>query len=206
MFNDIAGPSSAKTSTLYPQKWNPNRLPSRVHLAQGLPSKMHRDLRRIIDENCPASANRGQFTKDGLTNPVTPDSLWSSLQDTCEGISVNTSSKPSVTEIATFVPFMVRGIYRALTGEQLLAEVQVPTDDDFVITDQAFRVTMEDEVKILWENNSPKVFDNFIRDLMSEIRGSEKGIEPYHLHAPTRYSGYQAILGKVCVVSSATIC
>ncbi|KAH9978109.1 hypothetical protein BGW80DRAFT_794373 [Lactifluus volemus] len=34
-------------------------------------------------------------------------------------------------------------------------------------------------------------------DLMSEIRGSEKGIEPYHLHAPTRYSGYQAILGKL---------
>jgi hypothetical protein len=52
----------------------------------------------------------------------------------------------------------------------------VPTNDDLVITDQAFLVTMEGEVKILWENKSPKVFDNIIGD---EIRGSEKGIEPW---------------------------
>jgi hypothetical protein len=61
-------------------------------------------------------------------------------------------------------------------GRKAFSELQVPTNDDLVITDQAFLVTMEGEVKILWENKSPKVFDNIIGD---EIRGSEKGIEPW---------------------------
>jgi hypothetical protein len=201
-FNDIAGPVPAKNSTLCFLEWNPNRLPSRVHLAQGLTSKMHRDLRRIIDENCPASANSGQFTDDYHTNGVTPDHLWSSLQWTCTGIVVGVNNERSVEAIAMDVPPMAHKIYRALTGETLLTDLEVETDDGLLI-DQAS--IMEDEVKILWENKSPKVFDNFIRDLMDEIRGSEKGIEPYHHHAPTRYSGYQAILCKVCTVSSAMI-
>jgi hypothetical protein len=84
---------------------------------------------------------------------------------------------------------------RALAEDRLMFGDQDRSSDSAVITDK--RYLLHDEIKILWENKSSKVFDEFIEEFMRQIRTDEAIASVCTESTPTEYEGYKAILGKV---------
>ncbi|KAI0253725.1 hypothetical protein BJV78DRAFT_163667 [Lactifluus subvellereus] len=65
-----------------------------------------------------------------------------------------------------------------------------------VITDLAYK--LDDQIKILWEEKSPRVFHKFVGNLMRQISSQRlSGRDLYPETSATTYRGYRAILSKL---------
>lgn len=105
--------------------------------------------------------------------------------------------EPGAGVIAEHVSEMVKHVYFALTGQNVAFNAQERTTYGQVVTDHAYRD--QGEIKVLWEDKAPAVFNGFIEPLQEQITAHE--LVPGLSSRPSvTYGGYEAILGKVRVV------
>jgi hypothetical protein len=176
------------TSSFAPQEWTSQRLPSRLHLAKDLQYKMHQDLCHIINEHCHIRA-------ENLTK--TPRDSFSYFRRSLERIRHVT--KGNVTMMANHVSYLVYDIHYVLTGEDVDLDTEERTDHNIVYTDQVYRCRSDDIVKILWDNKLLTEFNQLVGELMDDLRHGSK-LEAYPQMFPTKYEGYRATFGRVCVL------
>jgi hypothetical protein len=194
---DTTGECSTNPSAFIPHEWGPNRHPSGIRLVNGLPSMMHGHLDQILDNHFSSEAAGTQFTAFDAT--FTPRSELAQLRIRCKR-KLEFNYENGVGVIAERVSDMVRQVYYALTGTSLEFDGQEPTKYGEVITGHVYRD--HDEIKILWEDKAPAVFNKFIERLQ----------EPAHEPVPRLWSesssassdDYEAtgVLGKVRIVVS----
>jgi len=166
-------PKSAKTSSFTPPEWQPDRLPSHIYVVNDLPSKMEDHLRHLLDEHYAKPAARTRFTKYGTR--ITPNDVWNNLR-----MSYLHSPFPLNYEQAKYtsiVAHAVHDIYWALTAKRLSTTEQQRATRGTVIADSVFE--LNHEIKILWEDKAPKVFDKIIGDLIDEARAHGSVTTPY---------------------------
>ncbi|KAI0255086.1 hypothetical protein BJV78DRAFT_1279691 [Lactifluus subvellereus] len=192
--DETGGHRPPQTSTFNPPVWHHNRLPSRVYLVRALPFKMHQDLRRILRERCADRAAATQFILYGRS--YTPDDVLSNLRKECKNITFPVNYESGAESIAGAVSRLVGDIYYALMDELPMFARQQRIEHNTVITDFSYK--LDNQVKILWEEKSPRVFDEFVEKLVGQISGRGlSGRDLYPETSATPYRGYRAILGKL---------
>jgi len=133
---------------------------------------MEDHLRHLLDDHYAKQAARTRFTKDGIR---TPNGVWENLRQ-----SYRRSPFPLYYEKAKygiFVANAVHDIFCALTGKGLALDEQKRATHGTVIADSVFE--LNHEIKILWEDKAPKVFDKIIGDFIDEARAHGSVITPY---------------------------
>jgi len=183
----------ARTSTFALQEWIPNRLPTSAHLVKDLPSGMQSHLRDVLAQHY-ANQVVGTGFMDDVGFSVTPHGALTQLRAKAHRIDFWLNYKSGV--IAESLSDLVANIHYALTGNWLQFQDQVHAKHKAVITDHVYQ--LDDRVKILWENKSPKVFDAFIERLVEQMRIHQSTLNLCASIQGTKYQGYEAILGKVC--------
>jgi hypothetical protein len=187
---------TTNTSPLSLHLWKCNRLPPSASLIEDLPHKMQEHLRFLIDQFCSDQAARISFTDDnGYT--VTPDGTFGIIQRQCCYIiiRVNRESEPGF--IARHLSDLVVDIYEALVQDRPHFRDREHSSDNAVITDHRYQ--LNGQVKILWEDKSPKVFDKFVEELKGQMSTNGSPIDLCTESEPTVYEGYKAVLAKVRV-------
>jgi hypothetical protein len=183
------------TSSFSPRECTSQRLLSCLHLTKELPYKMHQDLRHIINEHrhCRIRAEGTHTTIRGRT--TTPSETFSYLQIDL-GYRFNLNYEDNIGSMAHYLSIMVKDIFHALTGKDVVCHLEPHADRNVVVTDLTYKV--DDMIKILWDNESFKVFNQLVGKLMDDLRHGSR-LEPYPQTVPTKYKSYTATLGKVCV-------
>jgi hypothetical protein len=192
---------SAQTSSFSPLEWDPDRLPSCVHLARNLPLDMYQDLRRIVTKHYPNQAAGSQCREFG--DDLTADICFKYFRRDCRGNSLDINHKAAVADFSTSLHRLVRTIFGALTGDMMVFLHKVAMDRRAVITDHAY--ILGGRIAVICEDKSPTVFDHFLGQLMELLEGSHSqaaGLDLFPETLSTTYEGYRAILGKVCISAS----
>ncbi|KAI9510072.1 hypothetical protein F5148DRAFT_1374703 [Russula earlei] len=183
--------SVVQMSSFNPLLGNQMRLPASVHLVENLPAMMWEHLGDIINQSYSETAAGTVFLDD--EDPITPQSALQQLRRGCRRTSFFANREASSGAIALNLSYLVEDIYRALTNDMLQFLSQEPSLNRMVITDHSYR--LNGEVKILWQDKSPHVFNRFMEELMTQLRTPEMSI-PIR-GSSNKHTGYEAILGKL---------
>jgi hypothetical protein len=185
---------TTNTSPLSLQLWNRNRLPTSASLIEDLPHKMQEHLCFLVDQFCSDQAARTSFTDDsGYT--VTADRVFGTLRRRCSGIVFRVNREPEPGVIARHLSDLVLDIYEALVQDRASFIDRQYSSDNAVVTDHSYQ--LDSQVKILWEDKSPKVFDKFVEELKGQMLTNGSPIDLCTESKPTMYEGYKAVLAKV---------
>jgi len=176
-----------------PPKWDPGRLPTRVHQIDDLPSKIEGHLRQLVDDHYATQAARTQF-KGGGGISFTPDFSWRMLQRSCERLDFRLDHEYEADEISLHLSHIIRLIHEALTEKMSLASRRERTHRAIVVSDRANPLD-DGKIKLLWEKISPS--GQVFRGTYGPDEGARIGREMYPEISPTMFRGYQAVLGKV---------
>jgi hypothetical protein len=158
---------------------------------------MHRHLRQILDTHFPSEAARTHFTAFGAK--FSPENELAQLRSTCMR-TLEFNSQYGASVIAEHVSEMVKRLYYALSGTNVAFDPQVPTKYGEVITDRVYRD--QHEIKVLWDDKAPAVFDRFIEPLQEQITTHESVPGLWSEPSSVTFDGYEAILSKVRVIVS----
>ncbi|KAI9453431.1 hypothetical protein F5148DRAFT_1151967 [Russula earlei] len=191
-FRDSPVPTVVHTSTFNTGVVNQMRLPASVRLVEGLLDRMQVHLGDIINESYSGTAAGTSFIDDDIGR-ITPQSVLQQLQLSCLITEFVTNNEASSGVIARNLSLLVAHIYRALTNNVLVFRSQEPSQHRVVITDHSYR--LNGELKILWEDKSSRVFESFMRELMTQL-GTNQVLNLYR-DSSNKYTGYEAILGKL---------
>jgi len=154
---------------------------------------MQSHLHDILTQHYANQVARTSFI-DKLASRVTPGSALHLIRQNIQTLNFPLNYESGV--IADFLSYLVISLHYALTEKELEFRGHVYARQKAVITDHVYQ--LDDGVKILWENKSPKVFDAFIRKLMEEMRSSQSSLNLCASMKRAKYQGYEAILSKVC--------
>jgi hypothetical protein len=157
---------------------------------------MHEDWNRILEEHHAIQAG-------GTLAIRSPLDTWLSFVHFTMGLWkpwFPHNYESDAKAIASHVSQLDRNLHYALTEKIPEFRNQEYMDHTVVVTNHVYK--LDDTIKTLWEDKSPKVFDAFVGQLTNEIRAHESEIIPFPELSPTTYDGYQAILGNVRVVAS----
>jgi hypothetical protein len=135
---------------------------------------MEEHLHHLLDDHPDYAkrAARTRCTNDGIR---TPNGVWEHLRQ-----SYRSSAFPLYYEKAKYSNFVseaVQDIYCAITGKSLEVDEQKRATRGTVIADTVFE--LNNEIKILWEDKAPKVFDKIIGDFIDEARAHGSVITPF---------------------------
>jgi hypothetical protein len=187
-------------SLFTPAEWDATRFPCRVHLVEDLPNRMQVDLNSILDDHYAVQASgtsvRDPFVADCFWTPI---SSLLSLRRACMMHNFRINCQTDAKVITQHVSYLVQNVYFALTDNLPDFTSEEIADRSVVVTDHVYK--LNDEIKILWVDQSPIVFDALVGQLVDDIGAHKSGIHPLP-EIPTPLEGYKAILGKVRVVAS----
>jgi len=158
---------------------------------------MHGHLDQILDMHFSSEAAGTQFTAFDAT--FTPRNELGQLRIRCKR-KLEFNYESGVGVIAEHVSDMVRHVYYVLSGTNLEFDGQERTTNSEVITDHVYRD--QDEIKVLWEEKSPAVFNKFIEQLQQQMMAHESVPGLRSQPSSVTFDRYEAILGKVRVVVS----
>jgi len=108
------------------------------------------------------------------------------------------SSEGTVDVYASSLCKMITAFYCDLTGGVVDRSGQVPAKRRIVITDKVLKI--EEQIRLLWEDKAPYVFDHHLMDLRNALAQSPK--EPISFPwKQLSWKGWHAILAKVVLIS-----
>jgi hypothetical protein len=163
------------------------RLPVGVLKVADFHEKIRLHLERIVEQKYATKvASPAQVQMGGVMH------FLGMVRD--EGKSFSTEG--SVDIYASCLLPVITGLYRDLTGKPAHFHGQVPDTARTVITDKT--LTLENQIRLLWEDKAPSVLDYHLKRLQQSFPDSpsEPLLFPWKQFS---WNGWQSILAKVCL-------
>ena len=130
---------TTSTSVFSPAEWELSRLPSHLHLVEGLLSRMHDDLNRILEEHYAIQAGRTSVMVRFSRRRLTPDNLLETLREDFARLNFRINYESDAEAMAGYVFRLVANIHYALTETIPEFRNQQPTDCSVVVTDDFYK-------------------------------------------------------------------